>query len=275
VVPRWKQDASRYDYWRRMQFTYDQWCKLATHTRERGLAFIVSPFSIAAFDLVKPTMTDAWKIASGEIGNLQVVMRASDTRLPVFISTGMATFREAELAWMSTRGGVALLQCTSEYPTPPQRTGLRVIRELGARFPLVPVGLSDHSGTIYAGLAAVALGCDVLEVHVTFSREMQGFDTASSITTAELRQLVEGVRFIEKAKQPVDKDALARELEPMRRLFMDKHKRKADGVRQRGCPVAADDPGSKRTDLNHRTGEFYHGDDGMPPNWGMRGANQP
>jgi hypothetical protein len=56
---------------------------------------------------------------------------------------------------------------------------------------------------------------------------MQGFDTASSITTAELRQLVEGVRFIEKAKLPVDKDLLARELQPMRRLFMDKHKRRA------------------------------------------------
>jgi N-acetylneuraminate synthase len=82
------------------------------------------------------------------------------------------------------------------------------------------VGLSDHSGTIYAGLAAVSLGIDALEVHVTLSREMFGPDVVSSVTTAELRQLTQGVRFIERMKQnPVDKDVLAGEMLPIKRLF--------------------------------------------------------
>jgi N-acetylneuraminate synthase len=83
-----------------------------------------------------------------------------------------------------------------------------------------PVGLSDHSGAIYAALAAAALGCDLVEVHVTLSRQMFGPDVTSSVTTAELRALVDGIRFIECARaNPVDKDAAAREAEPMRRLF--------------------------------------------------------
>jgi len=83
-----------------------------------------------------------------------------------------------------------------------------------------PAGLSDHSGTIFPGLAGAALGLEILEVHVTLSREMYGPDVPASVTTAELRLLVEGVRFIEKMRaHPVDKEAIAAEMEPLRRIF--------------------------------------------------------
>jgi N-acetylneuraminate synthase len=82
------------------------------------------------------------------------------------------------------------------------------------------VGLSDHSGTIYPGLAAATLGAEVLEVHVTMSRQMFGPDVVASVTTAELRQLVEGVRFVERmTAAPVDKDVAAAEAAPLRSLF--------------------------------------------------------
>jgi len=82
------------------------------------------------------------------------------------------------------------------------------------------VGLSDHSGTICAGLAAAALGIDLLEVHVVFSRECFGPDVRASVTTGELSQLTEGIRFIEKARaNPVNKDAMARELSDLRSIF--------------------------------------------------------
>jgi N-acetylneuraminate synthase len=82
------------------------------------------------------------------------------------------------------------------------------------------VGLSDHSGTIFPGLAAVVLGCDVLEVHIVFDRMMPGPDVEASITIAELRQLVRGVRYVESMlAHPVDKDAVASEMQPMRAVF--------------------------------------------------------
>jgi N-acetylneuraminate synthase len=105
------------------------------------------------------------------------------------------------------------------YPTPPERLGLNVLEQLRSRHGC-PVGLSDHSGTIYPGLAAVGLGAVVLEVHLTFSRAMFGPDSPVSLEPAELRSLVEGVRFLERARTaPVDKDDVAAELDGMRNLF--------------------------------------------------------
>jgi len=105
------------------------------------------------------------------------------------------------------------------YPTPPEKIGLNLIPFFRERYNCA-VGLSDHSGTIYAGLAAATIGIEVLEVHVTLSKEMFGPDVPASITTAELRHLVDGVRFIEKITvNPVDKDNLGKNLAPMRALF--------------------------------------------------------
>jgi N-acetylneuraminate synthase len=84
-----------------------------------------------------------------------------------------------------------------------------------------PVGLSDHSGTIFPGLAGATLGMDVLEIHVTFSREMFGPDVPASITFEEMKTLVEGIRFIETMKaNPIDKDAVSEESTALREMFM-------------------------------------------------------
>src|SRR5262249_44133803 len=107
----------------------------------------------------------------------------------------------------------------SAYPCPPEKVGLNLIPFFRARYGCA-VGLSDHSGTIYPGLAGAALGMNVLEVHITLSREMFGPDVRSSITTSELGQLVAGIRFIEKMiANPVDKDAMALVMAPLRNLF--------------------------------------------------------
>ena len=222
VQPEWPQDASRYDYWKRMEFSPEQWWSLKAHADDAGVEFLCSPFSPEAVRLIDP-LVGTWKLASGEVTNRPLLEAIASTGKPVIVSTGMSTRAELEsvLAWFPDH---AILQCTSAYPCPPEKVGLNVLRDLRQRY-ACPVGLSDHSGTIYPGLAAVALGCDLLEVHVTFSREAFGFDVSSSITTAELRQLVEGARFIERALTPVDKEVMAHELEPMRRLFMDRWRR--------------------------------------------------
>jgi N-acetylneuraminate synthase len=114
---------------------------------------------------------------------------------------------------------LALFQCTTSYPCPPEEIGLNVMAELRARYG-VPVGLSDHSGKIYAGLAAASLGANMIEVHVTLIRALFGPDVPASLTQAELAQLVEGVRFIEAALgAPVDKDLAAEQRADLRQLF--------------------------------------------------------
>lgn len=216
------QDATRYDYWRRMEFTPDQWHGLKRHCDERGLIFLSSPFSVEAVDLLTQVGVAAWKIASGEVASTPMFERMAETGLPILLSTGMSSLAEVDdaVARVKARGlPLTVLQCTSAYPCPPEKVGLNLIPLFRERYGC-PVGLSDHSGTIYPGLAAAAIGIDVLEVHVTLSREMFGPDVCASITTAELKQLVDGVRFIERMRaHPVDKDAVAQELAPLRGLF--------------------------------------------------------
>lgn len=222
-VPFSEQDATRYDYWKRMEFTEAQWAGLKRHADERGLKFLSSPFSIEAVDLLTRVGVSAWKVASGEVSNAALFERLAATRLPIFFSTGMSALSEIDVAVETIRQTglpYAVLQCTSLYPCPPEKVGLNMLQVFRERYQDGGVGLSDHSGTIYPGLSAATIGIDVLEIHVTLSREMFGPDVPASVTTAELRQLVDGVRFIERMRaHPVDKDAVARELVPTRTLF--------------------------------------------------------
>jgi N,N'-diacetyllegionaminate synthase len=217
-----RQDASRYDYWRRMEFTEPQWRGLKDHAAGRGLYFLSSPFSMEAFELLRRVGVAGWKVASGELEHPALLDALADDGLPVLLSSGMSATAQLDAAVERVRrhgAPLAVLQCTSAYPCPPDKIGLNLLAEFRNRYHCA-VGLSDHSGTIFAGLGAAALGAQVVEVHVTLTREMFGPDVTSSVTSAELRQLVEGVRFLEQARaHPVDKDVTARALAPMRELF--------------------------------------------------------
>lgn len=217
-----QQDDTRYAYWKRMEFTPEQWRGLKAHAEELGLLFLSSPFSVEAADLLQRLGVAAWKIASGEVSNRPLFEHLLQAGIPILLSTGMSGWPEIDAAAgaVKSRGlPLCVMQCTTAYPCPPEKAGLNLLAVFKERYGC-SVGFSDHSGTIYPGLGAAMLGAEVIEVHVTLSREMFGPDVPASITTAELRQLVEGVRFLEKAlAHPVDKDVIAGELSPLRDLF--------------------------------------------------------
>ena len=114
---------------------------------------------------------------------------------------------------------LAVMQCTTEYPCPAEKAGLNMLAEMRSRYEC-PVGFSDHSGQIYAGLAAASLGATLVEVHVAFSREMFGPVVPSSVTFEDLRQLTEGIAFITRAlASPVDKNRIAADKQELRSIF--------------------------------------------------------
>lgn len=221
-VPFSRQDATRADYWRRTAFTEEQWVGLRRHADERGLRFLSSPFSVAAVQLLQRVGVAAWKIPSGEVTTPALLDLVARDGRPVLLSSGMSRLVELDAAVARVRAHgapLAVMQATSAYPCPPEDVGLNLLGQYRARYDC-PVGISDHSGTIYPALAAATLGADVIEVHLTLSREMFGPDVGASVTTAEFRQLVDGVRFIERAlAHPVDKDAMAARLAPVRATF--------------------------------------------------------
>ena len=217
-----KQDATRYDYWRRMEFAEEQWAGLRDHALDRGLLFLSSAFSHEAVDLLARLGMPAWKVASGEVDNTPLLRHMTAQGGPLLISSGMSSHAEVAAAVGLARAAgreAAVFQCTTAYPCPPEKVGLNLIPELARRHGC-PVGLSDHSGTPFPSLAAVTLGASMLEIHLTFSRACFGPDVPASLTPAELASLVEGVRFTERmVAAPVDKDAAAGATSAMRGVF--------------------------------------------------------
>ena len=201
-------DPTRFDYWKRMEFTPGQWHGIKSHCDESGMEFLCSPFSCAAVDLLEDLGVRRYKIASGEITNHLMIEKIARTGKPIILSTGLSTYKDLDecVSFIKPFGNhVTILQCTTRYPTPAGDVGLNVIAELRERY-RVPVGLSDHSGTIYPAIAAAALGAEMIEVHAVFDKMMFGPDSSSSLTMAEVAQLVHGVRFVEEAlRSPVNK----------------------------------------------------------------------
>jgi N-acetylneuraminate synthase len=217
-----RQDATRYEYWKRIEFSEAQWKGLADHARDKGLLFLSSPFSCEAVDLLDRVGMAMWKVGSGEVSTLPLLDAMIATGRPILLSSGMSDLTELDKAVDRVRRAnapLAVLQCTTAYPCPPERIGLNMIPFFRERYGCF-VGLSDHSGTIYPGIAAATLGAEVVEVHVTMSRGMFGPDVPASVTIDELRQLVDGIRFVERMRaNPVDKDVIARDMAPLRAIF--------------------------------------------------------
>lgn len=175
---------------------------LAEHARACGIEFLSSPFDREAVYELDLLGVAAFKVASFELVDLPFIRHIGERRRPVILSTGMATVGEIDEALAAAREGgareLAILQCASVYPAPPSSMNLRSIPTLKAAFG-IPVGLSDHSLGIHLPVAAVALGADLLEKHVTLDRTLPGPDHSFAIEPDELHRLVAQVREVEDA----------------------------------------------------------------------------
>lgn len=177
---------------------YDE-AALKRAAEERGMIFLSTPFSRAAADRLQRLGVPAFKIGSGECNNYPLVKHIAGFGKPVLLSTGMndlGTIAPAVQILREAGVPLALLHCTSIYPTPYSLVRLGALSNLGDRFPDCVLGLSDHSLGIYTCLAAVALGARVLEKHFTSDRSWPGPDIDLSLDPGEMRNLVTGARAV-------------------------------------------------------------------------------
>lgn len=187
----------------REAFTPWEWQpKLKAIADELGLLLFSTPFDDTAVDFLEKMNVPAHKVASFEVVDLPLVRRIARTGKPIIMSTGMATLAEIDEAVTAIRAEgnqqLALLKCTSAYPSPPEDMNLRTIPHLAEAFG-VPAGLSDHTLGIAVPVAAVALGACILEKHLCLSRAEPGPDSAFSLEPHEFKAMVEAVRGAEKA----------------------------------------------------------------------------
>jgi len=187
------------DFFRTFELDEDAHAAAAHEARRCGLAFLSTPFDLAAVDMLERIGCDAYKIASGDITHVALLERVAATRKPIVISTGMSGPDDISraLATVRRRGGgpVVLLHCVSSYPVPQDSQNLRAIATLAGRFG-VPAGLSDHSTDPAAVIIAVALGAVVYEKHFM----LPGQDAIDAPVSADPEGFAALVRSAERAR---------------------------------------------------------------------------
>lgn len=207
--------GSQIEMLRGLTLSHDEFRRVERHCRDRGIVFMSTPFDAGSADFLATLGVPAFKMPSGEVDNLPLLVHVAAKGVPVILSTGMATLGEVERAVSALRRAgsrdLALLHCVSNYPAAPEDTNLRAMATMGAAFG-VPVGYSDHTLGLEVSFAAVALGATILEKHFTLDRDMPGPDHRASIDPQDLAALVAGVRKVEAAlghgrKEPAASEA--------------------------------------------------------------------
>ncbi|MEK9643948.1 MAG: N-acetylneuraminate synthase family protein [Alphaproteobacteria bacterium] len=192
-----------WDIIKRCELTEDEERRVQAYCAEKSIMYLSTPFSREAADRLDAMGVPAFKIGSGECNNYPLLDHIARKKKPIILSTGMNDLASiAKSVETIVRHGVplALLHCTSIYPTPYDKVRLGGVTDLAEAYPDLPVGLSDHSMNIWTCLGAVSLGACILEKHFTISREWPGPDTGISIEPHELSSLIEGSRAVWEAR---------------------------------------------------------------------------
>jgi N,N'-diacetyllegionaminate synthase len=195
-------DESQKEMLNQLTLTHDEFLKVAQHCREVGIEFLSTPFDIDSVHFLDP-LVRMWKVPSGEITNYPYLVEIARTKKKVILSTGMSTLSEihdaADVLKSNGAEDLTILHCTTEYPAPIDDVNLNVMSTLRKEFGC-PVGYSDHTKGIEVSLAAAAMGASVIEKHFTLDRNLPGPDHKASLEPEELKELVTGIRKIERAK---------------------------------------------------------------------------
>jgi len=189
------QDNTRQEYWKRINFSLENWILLAEYCKSIEIEFLCTPFSLEAAQILYDNdLIQRWKIGSGQAVEWPLIDYVSRSGLPLLVSTGLVSPEEIQLlkerlqvngAWDRT----TLLHCVSQYPAPLEQLDLHLMNDLktlGCR-----VGFSDHSGNLNVPLYAISLGAEVIEVHMTPSKDYFGPDVSSSLLPTEISSLVD------------------------------------------------------------------------------------
>lgn len=187
---------------KKLSLNCEEFKELKQYCDDIGIMFLSTAFDLESVEFLYNLGMNIWKIPSGEITNLPLLVKIANYNQPILMSTGMCNISEIEEAIkiLNDNGAdnITLLHCTTEYPAPIEDVNLNAMLTLKRRFNF-KVGYSDHTKGIEIPIAAVAMGATVIEKHFTLDKNMEGPDHKASLEPNELNEMVKCVRNIEKA----------------------------------------------------------------------------
>lgn len=199
-----------YDLYEEASTPFEWHQELFAYAKEIGITLFSTPFDETAVDLLVKLDAPAFKVASFELTDLDLIKYVAKFNKPTIMSTGMASENEISDAYKAykavSNAPLVLLHCVSNYPTSIETTNLRSMVALRKSFDAL-VGLSDHSMGPMLPIMATAMGATVIEKHFTLDRKFPGPDNSFSMEPGDLKELVSSTRL---ASQALGKETLVR-----------------------------------------------------------------
>lgn len=183
-----------------LELNDEQHFEVYQHAKALGLDFVETLCAVGCLNMLKLFTPDKLKVASRDLTNLPLLSALAETKIPIIVSTGMAGEKELNDAIeviSKYHNNISILHCVSQYPTQPQNVNLKTITWLQKNYPQFTIGYSDHTIGISAPVAAVAMGAQIIEKHITLDRKMKGTDQAGSLGIDGIARMVRDIRIME------------------------------------------------------------------------------
>lgn len=206
------------EYRHKVEFSFDEYAEIDRYCKEKGMLWFASPWDEQSVDFLEQFDTPVYKVASASLTDRGLLERLKTTGKALIVSTGMSTQQQVQKAVdLLGTDELVLMHTTSTYPCPPQELNLRMIQTLRETYDC-PVGYSGHEVGLPTTVAAVALGANAIERHITLDRAMWGSDQAASVEPGGLERLVKYIRVVEQAMGDGVKQLYDSEVGPMSKL---------------------------------------------------------
>lgn len=198
----------------KLELSGEDFCELKRYCGKKKIVFMATPHSREEVDLVARLST-AIKVGSGDLTNLPFLEHIAKKKLPIILSTGMSDIDEIEAAIETIKrynDELVVMHCTTSYPASYDDVNLRAMSTLKERFGTL-VGYSDHTLGLIVPMAAVAMGANVIEKHLTLDRRMRGPDHKASLEPKDFKEMVSSIRLVEKILGSKEKKPTKSEIE--------------------------------------------------------------
>jgi sialic acid synthase len=183
-----------------LELSDEQHYEVYKYAKEKGLDFVETLCAPTCLSIMKYFVPDYLKVASRDLTNIPLLEALAETKIPMILSTGMAGKKELDEALeviTKYHNEISILHCVSQYPTNPNNLNLNTIKYLKNNYPQYKIGFSDHTIGISAPIAAIAMGAEIIEKHVTIDRRMKGTDQAGSLGPDGVNRMIRDIRITE------------------------------------------------------------------------------